>query len=141
MFVKKGDKVKVSYTGTLTDGTVFDKSKDNTPLEFIVGNGQVIPGFDRAIQGMQINEEKKITIKAEDAFGKREETLTKQFPRTFFPEDFKPEKGMTVGLKGNDGQSIPARITEITEESITIDLNHPLAGEDLTFDIKVVGIE
>lgn len=141
MVVKKGDKVKVTYTGELSDGTIFDKSDDKEPLEFVVGTGQLIPGFDKAVEGMKLDEEKKVTIKAEDAYGKREEALTKEFPRTFFPEDFKAEKGMGIMLKDSDGRSIPARITDITENGITVDLNHPLAGKDLTFDIKVISID
>ncbi len=140
MGVKKGDKVKVHYTGTLDDGTVFDKSKDGAPLEFTVGAGEMIAGFDKAVEGMELNGEKKITIKAEDAYGGRDETLMKKFPLTFLPEDFAPEIGMTVGLKDEDGRSIPATITEISEDEINIDLNHPMAGKDLTFDITVVSV-
>jgi peptidylprolyl isomerase len=138
--VKKGDMVKVQYTGMLDDGTVFDKSKDEEPLEFTVGIGQIIPGFDSAIEGMKLNEEKKITIKAEDAYGSKDETLIMKFPRTSLPGNFTPEKGTVIELKGQDGRTIPATITEVTQNDIAVDLNHPMAGEDLTFDIKVVGV-
>ena len=139
--VKTGDRVKVQYTGTLQDGTIFDKSKEEEPLEFTVGSGQVIPGFDKAVEGIKLNEEKKVTLKTEDAYGKRDETLIRKFPKNSLPENFKPEKGMVIRLQDQTGRAIPGTITDITENSITIDLNHPLAGKDLTFNIKVVGIE
>ena len=139
--VKKGDKVKVQYTGSLEDGTVFDSSKAGEPLEFTVGSGQMIPGFDKAVEGMKLNEEKKVTIKAEDAYGKRDEALIMEFPLASLPKNFKPEKGMMIPLQDPTGRQIPGTIIDITENSIIVDLNHPLAGKDLTFDIKVVGIE
>ena len=139
--VKKGDRVKVHYTGSLNDGTIFDKSKEEEPLEFTVGSGQVIPGFDKAVEGMKLNEEKKVTLKTEDTYGKRDETAIREFPKSSLPENFKPEKGMVIRLQNQTGRAIPGRITDITENNITIDLNHPLAGKDLTFNIKVIGIE
>ena len=139
--VKKGDRVKVQYTGTLQDGTIFDKSKEGEPLEFTVGSGQLIPGFDKAVEGMKLNEEKKVTIKPEDAYGKRDETAIREYLKDALPENFKPEKGMVIRLQDQSGRAIPGTITDINENSITIDLNHPLAGKDLTFNIKVVGIE
>ncbi|MFB0528137.1 MAG: peptidylprolyl isomerase [bacterium] len=139
--IKKGDRVKVQYTGTLKDGTIFDKSKEEKPLEFTVGSGQIIPGFDKAVEGMKLNEEKEVTLKPEDAYGKRDETAIREFPKSSLPENFKPEKGMVLRLQDQTGRAIPGTITDITENSITIDLNHPLAGKDLTFNIKVVGIE
>ena len=141
MVVKKGDKVKVQYEGTLNDGTVSDKSREDAPLEFTVGSGEMIPGFDKAVQGMDLNEEKKFTIESKEAYGKKNEALIRQFPKTSLPEDFEPEKGMGVSLQDPEGRSIPAVITDISDDEITIDLNHPLADKDLTFDIKVVGIE
>ncbi len=139
--VKKGDRIKVQYTGTLQDGTIFDKSKEEEPLEFTVGSGQIIPGFDKAVEGMKLNEEKKVTINSEDAYGKRDETAIREFPKNSLPEDFKPEKGMVIRLQDQTGRAIPGRITDINENSVTIDLNHPLAGKELTFNIKVIGIE
>ena len=141
MVVEKGNKVKVKYTGCLEDGTIFDKSKAGEPLEFTVGDGQIIPGFDKAVEGMELNEEKKVTIEQEDAYGKRDENLKKEFPKNSLPENFEPEKGMVISLQDQNGRTIPGTIIDITENSIDIDLNHPLAGEDLTFDIMVVGIE
>lgn len=141
MVVEKGNRVKVQYTGRLKDGTVFDKSKAGEPLEFTVGSGQIIPGFDKAVEGMKLNEEKKVTIKPEDAYGKRDETLIREFPKSSLPENFKPEKGVTIRLQDQTGRTIPGTITDIAENSMTIDLNHPLVGKDLTFNITVVGIE
>ncbi|MFB0526903.1 MAG: peptidylprolyl isomerase [bacterium] len=141
IITKKGDKVKVQYTGSLNDGTIFDKSKEEEPLEFTVGSGQVIPGFEKAVEGMKLNEEKKVTIKPEDAYGKRDETAIREYLKKALPENFKPEKSMVIRLQDQTGRAIPGTIIDITENSITIDLNHPLAGKDLTFNIKVVGIE
>ena len=139
--VKSGDKVKVHYTGTLADGTVFDKSQEGSPLEFTVGSGQMISGFDKAVQGMALNEVKTVTILAEEAYGQRNETLIRSFPKSAAPEDFSPEIGMVIGMQDQTGRQIPATITDITEDSLFIDLNPPLAGKDLTFEIRVVGIE
>ena len=139
--VKKGNRIKVHYTGTLQDGTIFDKSKEGEPLEFTVGSGQIIPGFDKAVEGMKLNEEKKVTLKTEDAYGKRDETAIREFPKNSLPENFKPEKGVMIKLQDQTGRAMPGTVTDITENSITVDLNHPLAGKDLTFDIKVIGIE
>jgi len=139
--VKKEDRIKAQYTGTLQDGTIFDKSKEEEPLEFTVGSGQIIPGFDKAVEGMKLNEEKKVTLKPEDAYGKRDETAIREFPKNSLPENFKPEKGMVIRLQDQTGRAIPGTVTDITENNITVDLNHPLAGKDLTFDIKVIGIE
>ncbi len=138
---KKGDTVKVQYTGTLADGSVFDKSQAESPLEFTLGGGQIIPGFEKAVEGMALNEEKKIVLKAEDAYGQRNDSLTKEFPLTFFPKDFKPEKGLVVRLQDQSGRAVPATIIDMTETGIKVDLNHPLAGKELTFDIKLVGIQ
>jgi len=140
--VKKGDKVKVHYTGSLTDGTVFDKSKEGKPLEFEVGSGQMIAGFDRAVKGMKLNEEKKVTIKSDDAYGNRDDKKVMKLKRSNLPEDFEPEKGMTIQISGHAGQPpITVTIIDINEKDIIVDGNHPLTGKDLVFDIKVVGIE
>jgi len=139
--VKKGDKVKVHYTGRLEDGTVFDSSKDKNPLEFTVGSGQMIPGFDRAVEGMKLNEEKTITIKAEDAYGERDETLTREMPLTSLPKDVEPKIGMVIPMQDETERPRRGTIVDIAENSVIIDLNHPLAGKDLIFDIKVVSVE
>ncbi len=134
--VKKGDKVKIHYTVSLKDGTVFDKSKAEKPLEFTVGSEQMPRGFDRAVRGMKLNEEKKVTIDAEDAYGKRNESLIMKFVKTDLPENFEPRIGMVIKLQG-----IPGTIVNIDETNIILDGNHPLAGKDVVLDIKVVGIE
>ena len=140
MVIGKGDKAKVHYTGQLEDGTVFDESKTGEPLEFTVGSGQIIPGFDKAVEGMELNEEKKVTIESADAYGERDDTLIREFPKSSLPENFKPEKGTVIRLQDQAGGAVPGTIMDITENSITIDLNHPLAGKALTFNITVVGI-
>jgi peptidylprolyl isomerase len=139
--VKKGDKVKVHYTGRLEDGSVFDSSQDREPLEFTVGSGQMITGFDEAVEGMKLNEEKTVTIKAEDAYGQRDETLTREFPLSSLPKDFEPKIGMRIPLQDPTGRQRTGTIIDIAKNSVTVDLNHPLAGKDLIFDIKVVSIE
>jgi len=139
--IKSGDKIKVHYTGTLKDETVFDKSKEDAPLEFTVGSGQLIPGFDKAVIGMKVNEEKKIMLKPEEAYGPRDEKLTRKFPLSSLPENIKPEKGMPLTMTNQNGQQFQVIVTDVTEKEIAVDLNHPLAGKELTFDIKIVSIE
>jgi FKBP-type peptidyl-prolyl cis-trans isomerase 2 len=139
--VKKGDKVKVEYTGKLEDGTVFDSSdKHDAPLEFIVGSGQLIKGFDDALVGMQIGEEKEIKLEPKDAYGEYNPNLIKEMPRDCFPQDKEIEAGMVFVMNLQDGRKALIRIAEVTEETITIDLNPPLAGKILLFKIKVVDI-
>ena len=138
--VEKGDRVKVQYTGSLEDGTVFDSSEAAEPLEFTVGTGQLLPGFDKAVVGMKLNEEKTVTIRAEDAYGERDESLIKVLPRAFLPADSKPEKGMVITLYDQTRSPMSATIMDITEDSVTVDFNHPLAG-DLTLRIRVLEIE
>ena len=141
MTVKKNDKVKVQYVGMLDNGTIFDKSSNEQPLEFVVGTGQIIPGFEEAVIGMNLNEEKKVTIKAENAYGQRNENLIGDFPRSSLPENFIPQKDMVITLQDQEGRAIPATILSVAEQNITIDLNHPLAGKELSFSIKVISIE
>jgi peptidylprolyl isomerase len=136
IIVKKGDTIKVHYTISLKDGTVFDKSKEGEPLEFTVGSEQMPRGFDRAVRGMKLNEEKKVTIEAEDAYGERNESLIMKFFKTELPENFEPRIGMVIKLQG-----IPGTIVNIDETNIILDCNHPLAGKDLVFDVKIVGME
>ena len=126
------------YTGTLDDGTVFDSSEGRQPLEFTIGGSQVIPGFESGIREMSLNEEKTIQIKAKDAYGDRDEKMVVSVPRNKFPPEI--VEGGHLLLKDPDGQRIPAKIQEIKEDEVIIDLNHPLAGKDLTFKVKVVAI-
>lgn len=137
---KTGDTVKIHYTGTLDDGTQFDSSKGREPLEFEVGSGQVIPGFDQAVKGMEVGEQKTINIQPEDAYGPRHEQMVQEVPRSALPDDIEPEEGMALRAQQPDGQVINLKVTEVSEETITVDANHPLAGEALNFDIELVEI-
>jgi len=139
MAVKEGDKVKVEYTGKLEDGTVFDQSKAE-PLEFEMGAKQLIPGFEKAVMGMNLNESKTITISKEDAYGDARPELRKEVPKKVLPAEKEPVVGMHIAVKIPTGQTIPGKIAEINKDSVVIDFNHPLAGKKLIFEIKVVGI-
>jgi len=139
MTVKKGDKIKIEYTGTLEDGTVFDSSeKHGQPLEFEVGSGMVIPGFDNAVMGMEKDEEKEVTIQPADAYGEPNPQLVKDIPKDQLPPEAK--EGAMLMMQLPNGAKMPAKITKMTEENATLDLNHPLAGKVLKFKIKVVDI-
>ncbi|MDP3882129.1 MAG: peptidylprolyl isomerase [Nanoarchaeota archaeon] len=143
MIAEKGSKVKLDYEGRFEDGEVFDSSKHGDhshPIEFEVGAGQVIPGFDNAVIGMKEGDEKEFSIKPQEAYGEQNPELIKKFPREALPQGQNPEKGMTVLLATPTGQQIPAKIAEVDEKEVTIDLNHPLAGKTLIFKIKVVSI-
>ncbi len=137
---KKGDTVRVHYEGRLTDGQVFDSSEGGEPLEFEVGSGQVITGFDEGVQGMSVGDKKTIEIEADDAYGQRNEALTREVPRDSMTLENDPQPGMNLVLQLPDGNEIPVAITEVTEEAITLDANHPLAGHKLIFDIELVGL-
>lgn len=141
MPVKEGDKVKVEYTGTFEDGTVFDSSeKHGQPLEFQVGSKQVVPGFEKALIGMEKDEEKEITLKPEEAYGDPNPELVKKIPKDQMPKDKELKPGMMLGVGLPTGQQIPAMIKEVGDTEVTIDLNHPLAGKVLIFKIKLVEI-
>lgn len=135
------NQVKVHYKGTLKNGEVFDSSEGREPLEFTIGEGQVIPGFDQGVKGMQVGEEKTINIAADDAYGQVREELIQDVDKSALPEDIKPEVGLKLVSKTQDGREIPLIVTEVNESSITVDANHPLAGEDLTFNVKLVEIQ
>jgi FKBP-type peptidyl-prolyl cis-trans isomerase 2 len=138
--VKDKDTVSVHYTGTLENGEVFDTSKDRDPLSFTVGEGQMIPGFENAVRGMELNESKTIKIAPEDAYGEVRNDLVQQLSRTQLPPDLEPHVGQQLASQLPDGQQIIVTVKEIDSESITIDANHPLAGKELTFEIEVVAI-
>lgn len=141
MAIKKGDKVKIEYTGTLDDGTVFDSSeKHGKPLEFEVGEGKVLKGFEDALIGMKKGEEKEIKLKPEEAYGNPNPQLLKKVPKAQFPTDKELKPGMMLVIGTPDGKKFPARITEVSDTGITLDLNHPLAGKMLNFKIKVVDV-
>jgi peptidylprolyl isomerase len=139
--VKKGDKVKVHYHGRLVDGTTFDSSNGHEPLEFEVGSGVVIKGFDEGVTGMAVGDKKTISIPVDEAYGPRQEEMVIEFPITNFPPDIKPEVGMTLQMHGENGEELPVVITAISEESVTLDANHPLAGQELVFDLELVDIK
>ena len=137
---KSGDTVRIHYTGTLDDGTQFDSSSGREPLEFALGGGEVIPGFDSAVDGMTVGENKNVTIAPDDAYGQRHEQLVQQVPRDILPEDMEPAVGMQLQSQSPDGQTMNLIVTEVLEETITVDANHPLAGQALTFAIELVEI-
>jgi peptidylprolyl isomerase len=140
MTAKNGDTVKVDYTGKFEDGTVFDSSAERGPMEFTIGQGQVIPGFENAIVGMGLGDSKTATIAASDAYGEHREDLLLVVERDKLPEDLNPAVGEQLELRQHDGRAILVAIAEVTDTSITLDANHPLAGKNLVFDIELKGI-
>lgn len=138
--VKSGDTVRIHYTGTLADGSVFDSSEGRDPLEFTVGSGQIIPGLDKAIPGMGIGDKKTVEVPAAEAYGEANPAARQALPRSEFPADIPAEVGLQLQMQTPDGQAIPVTIVEVTEEEITLDANHALAGKDLTFAIELVSI-
>ncbi|MEP7259128.1 MAG: peptidylprolyl isomerase [Flavitalea sp.] len=139
--VKSGDTVKVHYSGRLSDGTTFDSSSGREPLEFKVGSGQVIKGFDDGVTGMSVGDKRTVQIPVNDAYGPKDESMVVEFPRSNFPEDLKPEVGMQLNMTNGSGQVIPVVIMEVAEDSVILDANHPLAGQELIFDIELVGVD
>ncbi|MFQ6107236.1 MAG: peptidylprolyl isomerase [Thermoplasmata archaeon] len=137
---KNGDTVQVHYTGKLEDGTVFDTSSDSDPLEFTIGEGQIIPGFEQAVIGMATGESKTVEVLADEAYGPHIEGLIVVFDRKELPPQLEPEVGRKLQISQPDGATAVVTIVEVTESSVTIDANHPLAGKDLTFDIELVAI-
>ncbi len=138
---KNGDTVKVHYTGTLEDGTVFDTSVEREPLEFTLGQGQLIPGFEQAVIGMKIGDLKTINIPADQAYGPHRDDLILVIERGQLPEDLDPKVGQQLQMMQADGSIITVIIIEISETTVTIDANHPLVGKNLTFEIELVEIE
>ncbi len=139
--VKKDDTVKVHYTGKLKDGQVFDSSVERgEPLKFTMGQGQLIPGFEKGIVDMKVKEKKTINIPKEEAYGEIRDDLVQEVPKNQLPEDIKPEVGMGLVSKTQNGQDINLVVKDVKEDSIVVDGNHPLAGKDLIFDLEVVEI-
>lgn len=134
---QKGDHVKVHYSGRLEDGTEFDSSQDAAPLEFTIGNGEVIPGFENAVVEMAPGESKTVTIPAEQGYGPHQEEMVATIERKGVPEDVDLVVGNQLEVSQEGGQSFVVTVTEVTEETVTLDANHPLAGKDLTFDIRL----
>lgn len=135
-----GDTVRIHYTGTLATGEPFDSSMGRDPLEFTLGSGQVIPGFDTGVAGMAPGESKRITIPAADAYGPRMEEMTMEVPRAQLPAEADPQVGDQLVVGTASGEQFPVVITAVTDDSVTLDANHPLAGQDLTFDLTLVEI-
>ncbi|MEX2585882.1 MAG: peptidylprolyl isomerase [Balneolaceae bacterium] len=138
--VEEGDTVKVHYTGSLSDGTVFDSSENKEPLEFTLGSGQLIPGFEKAVNGLTAGETVEVTIPTDEAYGEAREDLVLSVSKSDLPEDIEPQVGMQLQVNQPQGDPVPVRITSVEEEEIQLDANHPLAGEDLTFKIDLVEI-
>jgi peptidylprolyl isomerase len=137
---QQGDKVKVHYHGTLRTGETFDSSEGREPLEFTVGSGQVIKGFDEGVKGMSVGEKKTVEIPVGDAYGEKSQDLIIEFPKEQFPADMTPEVGQQLMMSNGSGQSFPVIIKEVKEDSVLLDANHPLAGQELVFDIELVEI-
>ena len=137
---KQGDTVKVHYTGKLEDGTVFDSSLEDDPLEFTIGEGDLIPGFEQAIVGMEPGESKIEKIPSEQAYGPYAEEMVIEIDRSYMPADFTPEVGQRLQVQQSDGEVVPVIITELNAETVTLDANHPLAGQDLIFEIQLLEI-
>lgn len=141
MTVKENDTVTVHYTGMLEDGSVFDSSEGKDPIEFKVGEGKVIKGFENAIKGMKKDEEKTVKISPEEGYGNSNAGMQQWVPREMFGDKFEPKVGLGIALKLPDGKALPAIIKSIEEKRILLDMNNPLAGKTLTFKVKVVDIK
>lgn len=138
--VKSGDKVRVHYHGTLTDGSTFDSSEGREPLEFTAGSGHVIKGFDDAVLDMKVGDKKTVNIPVDQAYGQRSPDMMMEYPISDFPADMKPEVGMQLQMSDQSGQVFPVMIAEVKDDVVILDANHPLAGENLTFEIELVSI-
>lgn len=139
--VQHGDKIKVHYHGKLRSGETFDSSNGREPLEFTVGSGQVIKGFDEGVKGMEVGEKKTVEIPVGEAYGEKQQEMIIEFPKDQFPPDMKPEVGMQLMMSNGSGQQFPVTVAEVKEDSVVLDANHPLAGQDLIFDLELVSIE
>lgn len=137
---KKGNRVKVHYTGKLQDGTIFDSSIEREPLEFVVGDGNMIKGFDKAVEGMQKGETVTANIPSSEAYGERRADMMVDVPIDQVPENINPAVGQQLSIQQANGQAMPVVVTAVSEDKITLDANHPLAGKDLTFEINLVEI-
>ncbi|MFP4328366.1 MAG: peptidylprolyl isomerase [Paracoccaceae bacterium] len=138
--VKTGDTVRIHYTGTLSDGSTFDSSDGRDPLEFTVGSGQIIPGLDKAMTGMSVGDKKTVEVPADEAYGQPDPNALQAVPRGEIPADIPLDLGTQLQVQTPQGQVLPVTVVEVTDEQVTLDANHPLAGKDLTFDIELVEI-
>lgn len=137
---KQGDTVRIHYTGTLADGTQFDSSEGRDPLEFTLGSGQIIKGLDTEVEGMEVGERHNVTIPADEAYGPRDPQSVQQVPRASIPQEVNVEPGAQLQARTPDGNTVLLTVVETTAEDITVDANHPLAGQDLVFDVQLVEI-
>jgi len=137
---KSGDTVKVHYKGTLNDGSVFDSSQDRDPLEFQLGAGQILPGFEKAVEGLTPGEKASTSIPAAEAYGERNDQAIIKVDRKDLPEGLDPQVGQQLQMRNPEGQAMPVRVAEVSETEVTIDANHPLAGQDLNFEIELVAV-
>lgn len=137
---KSGDKVRIHYSGTLSDGSVFDSSEGRDPLEFTLGSGQVIAGFDSGVSGMTVGEKKTVEIACEDAYGPVQDGARQDVPREQIPAEIPLEVGVQLQMQSPEGQVIPVTVVEVTDQTVTLDANHALAGKDLTFALELVSI-
>ena len=138
--VKNGDTVRIHYTGTLADGSVFDSSEGRDPLEFTVGSGQVIAGMDAGLPGMAVGDKKRLEIPSADAYGPLNPEARQAIPRKGIPDDIPLELGTQLQIQSPEGHVLPVTVVEVTESTVTLDANHPLAGKDLNFEIQLVSI-
>ncbi|MGG7643374.1 FKBP-type peptidyl-prolyl cis-trans isomerase [Rhodovulum sp. YNF3179] len=137
---KPGDKVRIHYTGTLSDGSTFDSSEGRDPLEFTVGSGEIIPGLDKEVEGMAVGEAKSVTVAAAEAYGDHDPGRTQAVPRDQVPEHIPLDIGTQLQLQTPDGQAVAVSVAEVTEDEVVLDANHPLAGKDLNFAVELVEI-
>ncbi len=138
---KAGDTVRMNYTGTLNDGEMFDSSQGRDPLEFVVGSGQIIAGLDAAISGMAVGDKKDVNVPCAQAYGERNLDARQAIPRDQIPAEIPVEIGTQLQMQTPQGQAVPVTVAEVTETEVTLDANHPLAGQDLNFAIEIVGID
>lgn len=137
---KRGDTVKVHYTGTLDDGTEFDSSRGGDPLSFTLGGGNIIPGFERAVEGMETGERRTVTIPADEGYGVRRNELVQDLPRSAIPDDIQLSRGLVLHAEGPNGETLVFTVAAFDEEKVTVDGNHPLAGRELTFALELVEV-
>lgn len=137
---KDGDKVKVHYTGSLDDGSEFDSSRQREPIEFTIGGGEILPGVEQAVVGLEPGGTNKVTLPAEDAYGERRDDMIQEIERSVLPQEVEPQVGLQLQAQSPGGQPLLLTITEVGEEKVTVDANHPLAGKDLTFEVELVEV-
>jgi len=138
---KQGDSIQIHYTGKLDDGTVFDSSEGREPLNITLGEGEVIPGFERAAVGMEVGETKETRLGVDEAYGERRDDLLLEVPREQLPDELEVEVGTPLQLQQPDGRAVPVTVTALDEQQVTLDANHPLAGQPLTFEMTLVDID